>query len=197
MKITTVLTIVLLTARVAHGQHVTGGLKFGFNIAGQKFDVEDFDTSPQSRVSVHVGLFFEAQVTEQFSIQPEIVMSSVGSKHKIDGEQLLLKCGYLTFPVLARYNPSPSFNIHAGPQFGLLMGSSVEVSTGQSGEFRNLRTGDIGLAAGAGVESPGGFVLSMRYVHGLTNIEGTRSSNDVIKNRVFQISIGYRIGKRS
>ena len=79
-------------------------------------------------------------------------------------------------------------SLEAGPQFSFLTKAEVE----DVGDVMDeLKKNDFGLAFGAGVHLPLGFNAGARYVLGFTDISDV--STESIKNRTFQIYIGWTI----
>jgi hypothetical protein len=71
---------------------------------------------------------------------------------------------------MLRYSPVKVFNLHAGPQFGMLLSAKQECD-GNSEDIKDgLKGLDFGLGIGAGVDLPMGLGFSARYVAGLSNI---------------------------
>ena len=194
MKKLIVLSLALtMTGAVAYAQGVSGGLKLGLNFANQKFEGDGGSFSPDGRTSFHVGGFLTAMVTENFGVQPELLYNSVGSTFEIAGFEAVQKFNYLSVPVLLRYNPVEVVNLHAGPQFGILM-SAVQEVDGEEDDIKDgLKTLDLGFAIGAGLDLPMGLTASLRYTLGLSNIADDDDDDAEIKNNVFQISVGYKL----
>lgn len=159
------------------------------------------------------GLFLEAPLGREFSIQPEIDYSLKGAKARntIDGSDYSFKenLGYIAVPVLFKYKPQAirGFNVFAGPEFGFLasakdVGSTYSGSTSSntktdvSGGFKKF---DLGLDIGVGYDIVRNFGIDARYGFGLTNISknlGTNTSNGTtyassLKNGTFQIGLRY------
>jgi hypothetical protein len=183
--------ITISTAALAQG--VSGGIKLGVNFASQKFESDGFSVSPDGLVSFHGGLFLTAMVTENFGIQPELLYNSMGSSFEFGSEEMKMKFTYLSVPVLLRYNPVSVFNLHAGPQFGILMNAVAELD-GEEEDIEDMKTLDFGVAIGAGLDLPMGLTASVRYTAGLANIADTEDGDDTtMKNNVFQVSLGYKL----
>ncbi|CAM1354821.1 porin family protein [Tenacibaculum insulae] len=191
--------VLLSIAMVAVGftvnaQEVTFGAKAGLNIANVSGDnVENND----ARTSFHVGGVAEIEISDKFSIQPELLYSEQG--FKVESEQMgfnveeTLKLSYLNIPVIAKYYVAEGFSLEAGPQIGFLMSAKAKVeAAGQSAEEDvkdDLKSIDFGLNFGAGYKLDNGLNFSARYNLGLSNI--SEDDDNEVKNGVFQISVGY------
>jgi hypothetical protein len=167
-------------------QGVGLGVKAGLNFANQSYDVGSFSASPDARTSFHVGAFATFKFG-MFGLQPEVLYNSVGAKFDDD----VTKIDYLSVPILLRLNFAKIVNIHAGPQFGVLL-SAKEEDVDIKDE---LESSDLGIAFGAGLDLPMGLTASARYVIGVKDIDVSTGGVEA-KNNVFQLSVGYKfIGK--
>lgn len=182
--------VVIFSAAGLFAQGVSGGLKVGANFANQNFEVEGFDFKPDSRTSLHLGVFATIMVSETFGVQPELLYNSVGSKV----DESVFKMDYLTVPIMIRYNPVPVFNIHVGPQFGFLLSAKQEFDGDSQDIKENMKGLDLGVGVGLGVDLPMGLGFSARYVLGLSNVSDSGDSEDIkVKNNVIQISATYKL----
>jgi len=156
------------------------GIKFGANFADQA--VEDIDT--KTITDFHVGGYLNLNFTEQLGITPEVLFSAQGSKQ--DGVRV--DYDYIAIPVMLRIKPVEMLSLQVGPQFSFLTKAEVE----DVGDIKDqLKKNDFGLAFGAGVHLPVGFNAGIRYVLGFTNVSDV--SEESIKNRTFQIYVGWTI----
>ena len=192
-KISILIVVALFAAANVSAQGVELGLKGGLNFANQTFESANFSVSPDARTGFHAGAFLTLFVTDNFAIQPEFLFSVQGSKFDIGGfGEISNTFNYVNIPILLRYNPVDIFNIHVGPQVGLLMSAVSEIS-GTKQDIEDLKSTDLGLAFGAGVDLPFGLVGGVRYIMGISNISDDASADDSLKNNVFQVYVGYKL----
>ncbi|NNE03271.1 MAG: PorT family protein, partial [Eudoraea sp.] len=136
-----------------------------------------------------IGFFFgglaELEVTDMFSVQPELLFSSQGTKYsESDGFDGKLKFNYLNLPVMAKVYVSDGFFFEAGPQLGYLLSAKDEYeSPGLSGEDDLKDEGfvkdiDVGANIGLGYQLDSGLNIGARYNFGLTNINDLEDSGD-------------------
>lgn len=189
-----ILSLLVLLSAISGGvyaQGISGGLKLGMNLANQTISAEGLTVSPSFRTSIHAGGFVTIMVSEKFGVQPEVLYSGQGAKNG----DFAFKANYITVPVLLRWNFTPLFSIHAGPQVGVLM-SAKEEYQGQSEDVKDDYKGtDIGVAAGLGIDLPMGVNFGFRFVKGMTNI--VDSDDYKQKNYALQFSVGYKLfGKK-
>lgn len=187
------------------GSDIIFGLKAGMNfsmITGD--DTDDFD----GKFGIHAGIVAEFPLSDQFSLQPELIYSAQGDKGsfvedglKMDAE---LKLDYLILPVMAKYYVGDGFSLEAGPQIGFVVNSELSVKAeGMSVtvDLKDLvKDIDFGFGFGLGYKLENGLNLSGRYYVGITNFiesEGSLLGETIYSdgsknhNNVFQLSIGY------
>ncbi|MFW2136466.1 porin family protein [Chryseobacterium sp. TY4] len=187
------------------------GIKAGANISSISKD--GFEDS-KSKVGFYGGLFMNAPLSEQFSIQPEVLYSQQGAEVKrtytalgntttIDGK---LNLDYITVPVMFQFKATPEFYIEAGPEFGFLVnakqkgdikvnGNTVASDTYDAKD--NYNSFNMGAALGVGFNVTENFGVNARYVAGFTDINkdgNTSLQNDDNKNRnnTFQVGLNYK-----
>jgi len=187
-----------------NAQKAQFGIKGGMNVANQSFS-GDGAPSPSSLIGFHIGGFVDIKISDKFSIQPELLYSTQGSKFNMvvsDGNteyntENTVKLAYINIPVMFKYYATEKFSLEAGPQIGFLTNSEIEVNVlGQSvtQDAKELfESIDFGLNLGAGYDITKNISAGIRYNFGLVNVAKTEAgSNDSIKNSVFSISVGYK-----
>jgi hypothetical protein len=187
---------------------VSFGVKAGMNVASHIGDVSD---TYGNRTAFHIAGFAEYSLKEKISLVPEIVYSMQGSKQSTQFGEDTYKIDYLNIPVMLMFYPAENFSIGAGPQLGILMSAKVEVDDSGSlysdGSYtidikEHANDFDFSLNIGAGYHLRNGLFFQGRYNLGLTNALATNdnsgySANLFIDNQnsVFQLSVGYVLGK--
>ena len=179
------------------------GVKGGVNFSN--FRVDDVADN-NMKVGLNLGLFAKLPVGPAFSIQPELLYSSKGSKLKYDnfiqGEgEYRFNLNYLELPVLGVINIGKNFNIHAGPYVAFLTSSNIKdmdddgtIQGVKEIDVDNFNRFDYGLAAGIGVDV-NGFIAGARYNYGLNEVGKsgnlTGELTDDSKNSAATIYIGF------
>jgi hypothetical protein len=173
--------ILLITATTfflnfGYAQKVVFGLKAGLNYSNLT-SKEDFDF--KANTNYHFGALLEFNLAPIFSIQPEVMYSVQGATSQ-DFQDVELD--YVTIPVIAKIYIIPSiFALEVGPQYAFLVSDDF-------GNTIDNKTYDFSAVGGFSV-SLGKHVFSQaRYVLGLTDT----TQNAEIKNRTFQLSLGYK-----
>lgn len=185
------------------------GIKAGMNVSSLSTDATLEDQS--SKIGFNAGLFMNAPIAENFSIQPEILYNNLGSKvtkettingttYRADYARHL---DYITVPVMFQYNATPSFYLEAGPEFGLMVSAKDKFKTSQNGnttatsiadiDTDNFNTFNFGVGLGAGYYFTPNVGITARYTAGLSDIAKDRpSGSDAVKNNVFQVGLAYK-----
>lgn len=205
-KQTNMKKIILTVAAVfafgfANAQETKFGVKGGLNVANLSGDIED----NSSKVGFHVGGFVEIKVSDKFSVQPELLFSTQGTKLEESGTNYSyesnLNLSYLNIPVMAKYYVAEGFSLEAGPQIGFLTTAKSDFTATESGitvsgdedvkdDFESI---DFGFNFGAGYDFTENLSAGLRYNLGLSNIAKTDSGDDFkLSNNVFSVSLGYK-----
>ena len=184
----------------SQAQEVKFGAKGGlnlFNRYGDNVGNTDF------RTSFHVGGVAEIKFTEKFSLQPELLFSSQGSKYDLildgfpeinapEGTKATLteKLNYINLPVIAKYYVAKGLSLEAGPQLGFLASAKRDLEfSGDTMDFDvddEYDSFDFGLNFGLGYKLDNGLFFNGRYNLGLTNI-----TDNNVRNEGFQFSVGF------
>ncbi len=201
----------------AQSQELRFGVKGGVNLASLGGD----DTGDlKGRTGFHVGGLVEIQISDKFSVQPELLYSAQGAEMEFSESfdefgmnfsmeaKSKLKLDYINVPIMAKYYVIEGLAIEAGPQIGFLMSAKQKTDVSISGnipeEFLDmfdfeetdedvkdqLNTLDFALGLGASYRLDMGVFFGARYSLGLSNIY--KEADDVKnQNNVFQVSVGY------
>lgn len=165
----------------------TFGVKAGMNISS----LSNADDT-KSLVGLNAGVFMNAPLAANFSIQPEVLYNMKGAK--ADGMDLSLHLDYISVPVMFQYNATPQFFIEAGPEFSFLASSKAK-SGGVSADADDLvEKFDIGVGLGAGYYFTPNIGITARYVAGFSDVV-KNNPDDAVKNGVFQIGLAYKFSK--
>lgn len=169
------------------------GLKAGLNISSIS---DDGYEDSKSKAGFYGGVFMNAPLSEQFSIQPEVLYSQLGSKvtsrytgtvagNTIDYRQdAKLNLDYITVPIMFQFKATPQFYLEAGPEFGFLVsakakdinttvvnGSTTNQNTSSSEDIKdNFSSFNMGAGLGLGFNFTENFGINARYVAGFTDI---------------------------
>lgn len=194
-----VLGLAIATGSLAFSQHY--GVKAGLNLSSISKD-GDFSDS-RGKAGFYAGVFMNAPLAENFSIQPEVIYNNVGAK--VDkNTNTNLNLDYISVPVMFQYNVVPEFYLEAGPQFSFLVNSkfkssnqTIEKVANYFNNKDNYNSFDFGLGLGAGFNINEHFGINARYVAGFTDLTKNGSvdmANKDGKNRnnTFQVGLSAR-----
>ena len=96
------------------------------------------------------------------------------------GQDVKNELGYITIPVMLKFNLSDNITLELGPQAGFLLSEKNEFDVEKTDTF------DFTANAGLGLKITKSLFAQARYGLGLTEIK----SDSKIKNSVFQLSLG-------
>ena len=186
MKKIILVAVVLLAGSVdMQAQLVRFGFKGGLNYAnqnGSQITVNSDNYNTDAITSYHAGLVAELKLTDGFSIQPELLYSTQGATYKNAFEEFKNELGYLSIPVLAKFNLNKTVSLDLGPQASFLL------SERKNANFNDSETFEFGVAGGLTLNVTKHIFLQGRYVLGLTEA----SKEAEVKNSVLQISAGFK-----
>lgn len=200
-KLLMVIAIVAMTGlHQMFSQDIQFGAKAGANFSTFTGDNEHADT----RTAFHFGVMAEIEISEKFSVQPELLYSAQGAEYSDVGFSEFtydgtFKNDYLNLPIMGKYYVAEGFSLEAGPQVGFLLSAKEEweeTNTGDSGEddlkdsFKGI---DFGLNFGLGYKMENGINFAARYCLGLSDLNDDDDyfGDDTYKNGVIQVSVGY------
>ena len=186
------------------------GVKGGMNVSSLSDDATLSDQ--ESKIGFNAGVFMNAPLAENVSIQPEVLYNDLGSKVTRSTEILgntysadySRNLGYISVPVMFQYNATPAFYLEAGPQFGFLVSAKDKFKNSTNGstdnativalDKDNFNTFDFGIGLGAGYYFTPNLGLTARYTAGLSDIIKD-NPGDSVKNNVFQVGLAYKFSK--
>jgi hypothetical protein len=201
--------VIFLAAGLASVQaQIKSEYLFGINLSTMSVKKNGISYNPDMPVGFHFGGFFEIPVNDYFDLQPCLLFSAKGANYVIDTLDFTISPIYIEIPVNALYSfgsDHVKVSLAAGPYIAFGIGGYKIESGGAlktirygSGENVDLKTFDAGVNLGARL-SIGGFMISLQYGIGLTNISPVASNDSEIKNQVIGISVssgGKGLSKR-
>ncbi|WP_090156661.1 porin family protein [Dyadobacter soli] len=182
------ITLILCAMTITSFAQTFGfGPKAGVNLS----NYQGGNIQTEAKAGYHFGGMLNFGFGNVFSIQPEVLFSTLGAKVESSGSEADFKINYLTVPVMLKFRTRSGFYLEAGPQAGFRLSESVPDQT--IDHFaKNL---DISLGAGLGYQTNIGLGIGVRYVAGLSKV-GDFSSQEInpdFKNSVIQGSLFWVI----
>jgi hypothetical protein len=163
------------------------GIKGGYNLAAVNYDGQG---ETGQRHGFHIGVYGEEFLSQNFSIQPELMYSQQGFEEKDGNGDVVFtqKLNYINLPVMLKAYPSKNFFLEAGPQIGLAISHKEEYNGLISGSSeRDPNNFDWGMNFGGGFKTNSGISLGVRYHLGL----GDLYDEGKAQNRVWHFSVGF------
>jgi hypothetical protein len=203
-------TLLLCATITAQTEKVKIGVKAGLNIASLTFDENELESSQKTGFTA--GIMAEIPLAKNFSVQPEVLYSQQGMKFSysdIDvansSYESTITLNYLNIPIMLKYYVLKGLSVQAGPQIGILLKSNNKYQDNFLGydnhENYNLsdytNAFDTSVNLGLGYQFKDKFYVDLRYnisysdVFKEANSNGNYVINSDMRNRVFQITIGY------
>lgn len=201
-------TIFISVTVMAQNEKVKLGVKAGLNISSLNFYESELSSS--SKTGFTAGLMVEIPVAKNFSLQPELLYSQQGTKTSFFDQDVTnsnfkgtIELNYLNIPLMLKYYVIKGLSLQAGPQIGLLLKANSKYQDNFLGyenqESFNLKKYSSGIDTsinfGLGYQFKDKFYTDFRYNISYSNVFKDGDANYFInhdmKNRVFQITIGY------
>ena len=163
---------------------------------------EDYP-APSAKLGIHFGGFAQFELVNNFSIQPELTLSTQGANDEDTDDWQRVKLTYFNLAAPFKYTLANNLHFSVGPQLGFLTGGTFEKEDKADGDIKihsakHVLSGtDLSLGFGLGYTLNSGIDLHLRYNHGLSDINddpadlGFYEPFQTIKSRVFQLSVGY------
>jgi len=208
---------ICLTAFQSYSQ--TFGLKGGLNRSDVLYENESGKISDATNMTTqgfHVGVTMENSLSEMLSLETGLLVSLKGFKidEYLDGVIIRNKTNlyYLDIPVALKakfdLGKKSKWYVAAGPVFDIgFAGNYVTVYDwhgdsqavkekikwgNNEGEINRF---DIGITTGGGIEF-GLWQVGVYYDFGLTNIASDAKPENTLKNRLWKVSVGYKLGSK-
>lgn len=193
---------------MAQTDKVKLGVKAGLNLSSLSFDESELNSS--NKTGFTAGIMVEIPLAKNFSLQPELLYSQQGSKSSFSDQDVTnsnykstIDLNYLNIPVMVKYYVLKELSVQAGPQIGILLKANNKYQDNflgyenhESFNLKDYATGiDTSVNFGLGYQFKDKFYTDLRYNISYSNVfkEGVANHfiNNDMKNRFFQISIGY------
>ena len=187
-----IVIVLLLAGTASFAQHFDLGIKGGLNISNFNGNSNSSlnDIKAKTLIGFHAGLFLGLYLGDNFSIQPEALISTQGAKIDNGTTKDDYKLTYIAVPVMVKYRFNGGFYLEAGPQIGFNVHSSV---AGNSEDF--AKNTDLAVAGGLGYSSKIGLGIGARYVASLSkvgNFDASTTTPDY-RNGNIQVSLFYTL----
>ena len=208
MRIPTLITLpallLTLVSSNLNAQHYFG-LRTGANFATVTTTEEGFITKKRT-FGMNGVVFFDFSLAEKLSLQPEVSFIQKGYRRTINllGEKnYATKLNYFECALLLKFrfgeDDLKGYTI-LGPFLGRASsGKSIDLDDGSSNPVKfdaggGFHREDLGMIIGAGIglpAGPGNFIVDIRYLWGLYNINESYLDDGNLRNQGINVSLGY------
>jgi hypothetical protein len=151
----------LLSVNVSYAQHAEIGFRYMPTFSSSSFQTAAGGSiKGEVTLGYGVGGFLAFNFNNHVGLQAEVIYNSISQKYKESDFERKINLKYFNIPLLLSINTGKdkvvNFNIVAGPQLGLSVGSSI-TNPGNTGidsvrAVLAVKKGDLGLAYGAGLD---------------------------------------------
>jgi hypothetical protein len=166
------------------------GIRGGYNFS--KID-SDLGANTVRRKSIHAGIFYQYNLSNNFALQPELQYSSEGWIKESGSGDTEAKLHFANITLVGKFFLLKGLNFQAGIQPALLIDGSEE-GVGTFAIDERLKRFNLGAVFGIGYDFGFGLRLGGRYVQGLIDINdgyNASSTSNEIKTTTFQVYVGY------
>jgi opacity protein-like surface antigen len=176
MKHLLIVFLILLSFLNLRGQNIQIGTISGFTLMTGKSEADGFGQESQTEAGFHFGIFFDIELSDKISLQPELTYESAEG------------INYINFNPILKFSVVDKFNLLAGPQVALGVGEEFNfLSDALPDDFTAL---NLRLALGASYDISDNYFIQARYGFQL-NDHITVDEVSLTFN-VLNIGFGYR-----
>lgn len=171
---------------------IKGGLNSSLITTNRNFENVD------ARFGFHAGLYYSLPISERFSVQPELLYETMGTKFKNSGYNLRLNTNYISIPLMFQFKPISKLKLEAGPKLAFMVGHKYKSSDKDVSEFINFldketkyNKVDFGLGFGATFNVTQTVGISARFTTGLSDIIKNNDTKE--RNNIFQLGVNLAL----
>ena len=204
MKKFFLLMAMMVTTIAVQAQHEEGDITIQPRVGISYSNITDGN---KWKLNIAYGVEFEYYLAEQFSLAGGVLFTNQGCKYdvysddnKVTDETIKLNLYYGTLPITANYYILPGLALKAGIQPAFRVKANVvqgsekldfdKMVAAFYGNDVKMNKFDLSIPVGLSYEFKG-ITLDARYNFGLTKLT---SDGDNLYNKVFVVTLGYKIG---
>jgi hypothetical protein len=207
-KISLLAITALMFVNLLHAQKAKFGVHIGNTLSSYKLSIESVSVTSKQRVGYTAGVFGYIPVGGSFSLMPALNYVQKGGriKHELGKDIQILN--YVELPVNVLYRVragSGTLVLGGGPSLSAGVSGKAkweqEGETGSdkiefgSGSDKDLKAIEAGLNFMAGYIAADGFMVSLNFNQGLSNLAPDNEFDVRYRNRYFGLRVGYLISK--
>ncbi len=172
------------------------------------FSQDNFGIDNQFRPSFHAGIYGVYYLNKMIVFTPELLYSDKGylSNSIYGSGHTTVSLGYISLPILTGYHFNKNVAVSFGPELSYLLTTNTgnESQIIYDIEFWDRKV-DLGIVLGINYLIKNKIEFGARYAHGLIDVISEKvklrdaqgilvgTGDNKSKNRVFQLSLGYRL----
>lgn len=182
------------------------GLKAGLNVS----DINNgaSGTDMKAKTGLYVGVTATIPVSEEFSVQPELIYNQLGAKTNlydfggiIGNVSTTTKLDYISLPIMLQYNFPSNFYVELGPEFSYMISAKQGLSTSIISPSTDINMDylnrlNVGAGFGAGYNLNKNIGINARYTLGLTGLGKDGNVTDYFldsaKNNNLQVGVNFK-----
>ena len=176
----------ILSAGISFAQQPKIGVTAGLNVSN--ITVSGGGTSNKFKAGFQAGVVADVDITDNFSIIPELLFGQRGCKSKVNDTSMTLN--YLQLPINAAYKFDVGYGsqllVFAGPYFVYGVSATNAKFGSNAGELKPF---DFGINAGVGYQFEKIF-FKLQCNPGLVNLSNYNGGSSV-KNMNIAVTAGY------
>lgn len=190
IKVLFIIVILFMSTSALFAQGFNFGIKGGANlgkISGHTFKDE-------FTLGYHVGAFVTIG-GKKLAIQPEVLFSQVNADTAAKFSDIYafnhinnIQLKALTIPIMVNYNINNFITLQAGPQFGIILDQSKNLTQNGKDAFKS---GNFSVAAGLQLNLLK-FRVYGRFVGGVTDLKNIEA-DDTWKVQAIQLGVGIAL----
>jgi Outer membrane protein beta-barrel domain len=175
------------------------GLKTGLGLASVTTNDDEINEEKANLPSYQFGVVIDTRLSSSISIQSQVLFLGKGTAVAHGEHKDKFRFSSIDVPLQLVVKSKKGWFVGAGPNLGFNLsaqhiheGEKEEIGIGsKGGEVKGF---DFGVTTSGGYQAKGGFVFSVSYVKGLTNLQN--AANFEWQNNVLGINIGYMLPTR-
>ncbi|MBX3106556.1 MAG: PorT family protein [Bacteroidetes bacterium] len=186
------IVLFLMTNNIARGQSFKAAVLAGINSS----QVSGDELSGFNKVGLFIGGSAILPVSEKSLVEMELLFIQKGSKtptpkNGAANNFYKMSLNYLEVPLIYTFRPVKYVSVHAGPTFGVLVGSKEEDNAGElTGQIPFQKT-ELGIDGGLSVYFSEHLSLTMRLSTSLLPIRKTGANTPLFESGQYNSGLAF------
>lgn len=193
MKNVILVCLLLAVSSIAMSQEIRFAAKGGLNVGSLKISDGSGSEESGSKVSMYLGGRVEYGLSQNMSIQGELLYQSFGGELSYGTETAEFSINEISLPIVFKYYVIEKLSFNGGISLAYVLGGKYEYSGdfgNESGDMEGLSSINFGISLGGEFLLTDNIFIDMRYNLGLSNLSS--EGDGTVNGNVLQIGGGYR-----